>query len=146
MKRKIWPSLLCAVFLIAAGACSRHPSVPQVIVEIPAGFSGNFILEMGVKEGPPLEQRGDAYVLPVSRSGKVITSTLLPKCEPTFRNSSVGGVWGYSHSVFMTGDGIPVDGKIEFFVGTRKEYEAEQGKKNHSGGFSAPAESITPGM
>ena len=71
----------------------------------------------------------------VPKSGKVITSTLLTNSEPTFQNSSEGAVWGYSHSVFTTGDGIPVGGKIEFFVGTRKEYEAEQGKKNHSGGF-----------
>jgi hypothetical protein len=47
-------------------------------------------------------------------------------------------VWGYSHSVFNTGDGIPIGGKIEFFVGTKQDYEAEQGKKNHSEGFSPP--------
>jgi len=117
-----------------------------VIVEIPPGFNGNFLLEMGVREGAPLEKRGDAYVLRVPKSGKVITSTLLTNSEPTFRNSGGGGVWGYSHSVFSTGDGIPVSGKIEFFVGTRKEYEAEQGRKNHSGGFSTAVESLALGM
>ena|ERR1700731_39871 len=146
MKRKIWPSVLCAVFLLAAGACSKQRSAPQVIVEIPAGFNGNFILEMGVREGAPLEKRGDAYVLRVPKSGKAITSTLLTNSEPTYRNSSEGGVWGYSHSVFSTGDGIPVGGKIEFFVGTKKEYEAEQGRKNHSGGFSLPVESSALGL
>jgi hypothetical protein len=55
-------------------------------------------------------------------------------------------VWGYSHSVFTTGDGIPVGGKIEFFVGTRKEYDAEQNRKNHSEGVSTPADSIAAGL
>jgi hypothetical protein len=105
-----------------------------VIVEIPYGFSGNFLPEMGVRDAPPLAKRGDAYVVPVPRNGKFITSTLLTNSEPTFRNSSEGAVWGYSHSIFKTGDGIPIGGKIEFFVGTRKEYEAEEGRKNHSRG------------
>jgi hypothetical protein len=145
MNRKIWSMVICAVFLVAAGACSKHHSAAQVIVEIPSGFTGNFLLEMGISEAPPLAKRGDAYVVPVPRNGKVITSTLLTKSRPTFRNSSEGAVWGYSHSVFTTGDGIPTGGTIEFFVGTRKEYEAEQGKKNHSGGLSTPAELIASG-
>jgi len=36
--------------------------------------------------------------------------------------------------VFSTGDGIPIGGQIEFFVGTQKE-EAQPSKKNKSGGF-----------
>ncbi|HEX4783374.1 MAG TPA: hypothetical protein VH350_03470 [Candidatus Sulfotelmatobacter sp.] len=144
MNRKIlpaiWPAMICAVFLFAA-ACSKQDLTPKLIVEIPSGFSGDFLLEMGVKDAPPLDKRGEAYVVPVPRNGKVITSTLLTTSQPTFQNSSGGTVWGYAHSVFKTGDGIPVGGKIEFFVGTRKEYEAEQNKKNHSGGVSMQAES-----
>jgi hypothetical protein len=143
MNRKIWPAVICAVLLIAASACSKHGSAPQVIVEIPSGFNGDFLLEMGVKDAPPLEKRGDAYVVPVPRNGKVVTSTLLTNSEPAFRNSSEGAVWGYSHSVFNTGDGIPVGAKIEFFVGTRKEYEAEQGRKKHSGRFSTAPDLTT---
>lgn len=142
MSRKIWLAFLGAVFLMASSACSKHSDASQVIVEIPSGFAGNCLLEMGVKDAPPLEKQGDAYVVAVPKSGKIITSTLLTNAQPTFRNASEGAVWGYSHSVSTTGDGIPVGGKIEFFVGTRKEYEAEQGKKNHSGSFSAPAESV----
>jgi hypothetical protein len=138
--------VICAVFLVVASACSKQRSAPQVIVEIPAGFTGNFVLEMGVREAPPLEKRGDTFVVPVPRDGKVITSTLLTDSRPTFQNSSEGAVWGYSHSLFKTGDGIPIGGKIEFFVGTRKEYEGEQGRKNHSQGVSAPAESNAPGI
>ena len=73
------------------------------------------------------------------------TSTLLTHSRPTFKNSSDGGVWGYAHSVFTTGDGIPIGGKIEFFVGTRKEYDAEENKKNHSGGASNSLELNTQG-
>lgn len=147
MNRKTWSTTaVCAFFLIAGSACTKHSSAPQVIVEIPSGFSGNFVLEMGVKDSPPLAKRGDSYVVPVPRNGKFITSTLLTNSEPTFRNSSEGAVWGYSHSTFKTGDGIPIGGKIEFFVGTRKEYEAEQGRKNHSEGISTSPELAMPGM
>jgi len=142
MNRRFWPTVICAVFLIAGSACSRRDSAPQVIVEIPSGFSGNFLLEMGVKDAAPLEKHGDYYVVTVPKSGKVTTSSLLTHAEPSFHNASDGKVWGYSQSVFTTGDGIPVRGKIEFFVGTQKAYEAEQGKKKHSGGLTTPPEII----
>lgn len=143
MNRNTWWILTCTLLLVAAAACSKKAPTPKVIVEIPAGFTGDFLLEMGVREAPPLEKRGDAYIVTVAKSGKVSTSTLLTTGRPTFQNSSDGAVWGYSHSVFTTGDGIPVGGKIEFFVGTRKDYDAEQGKKNHSGDFSNRPESAT---
>jgi len=50
-------------------------------------------------------------------------------------------MWGDSQSM-STGDGIRVGGKIEFFVGTRKEFEAEQASKKHSRGILIAAESI----
>jgi hypothetical protein len=137
---KIWPAVICAGFLLAASDCSKRGAGPALLVEIPSGFSGDFRLEMGVKDAPALDKQGDAYVVSVPKSGKVTTSTLLTNARPTFKNSSDGGVWGYSHSVFTTGDGIPTGGKIEFFVGTRKEYDAEESKKNHSGGTSIPQE------
>jgi hypothetical protein len=141
MTCKTWSMLACAVFLVIAGACSKHASAPEVVIEIPSGFTGNFVLEMGVKEAPALEKRGNSYVVAVPRSGKVSTSTLLTNSLPVFQNSSDGGVWDYSHSVFTTGDNIPVGSTIEFFVGTKKDYEAEKSKKNHSSEFSAPPES-----
>jgi hypothetical protein len=145
MSWKIGSLLLGTAFLIAACACSRKPTAPKVVVEIPAGFTGNFLLEMGVKDAPALEKRGDAYVVTVPRSGRVATSTLLTNSTPTFKNSSDGAVWGYAQSVFTTGDGIATGGKIEFFVGTRKQYDAEQGKKNHSGGIAPHPELNAPG-
>ena len=150
LKWKLWSlficaTFVCAIFLLATNACSKKASAPDMVVEIPAGFTGNFLLEMGVKGAPPLTKQGNAYLVAVPRDGKITTSTLLTNLRPTFRNSSDGAVWGYSHSVFTTGDGIPVGGKIEFFVGTRKEYDAEESKKNHSGGPSIALEWNTAG-
>lgn len=137
MNRRAWSAAVCAIALIITGACSKKSSVPRLVVEIPAGYSGNVSLEMGVKDAAPLPEQGGAYVVTVPKSGKITTSTLLTGATPTFKNSSDGAVWGYSHSVFNTGDGIPIGGKIEFFVGTRKEYDAEESKKNHSREFPA---------
>jgi hypothetical protein len=142
---KMWSKLICLGLLIALSGCSKRQPVPALVVEIPSGFSGSFLLEMGVKEAPALEMQKDAYVVTVPKSGKVTTSTLLTNARPIFKNSSDGGVWGYSHSVFTTGDRIPTGGKIEFFVGTRKEYDAEESKKHHSGGASIPLEIVTAG-
>jgi hypothetical protein len=100
MNRRIWSTVISAIFLIASSACSKNRTAPQVIVEVPSGFAGNFLLEMGVRDALPLEKRGKAYVLPGPRNGKVITSTLLTNSRPSFQNSSEGAVWGYSHSVF----------------------------------------------
>ena len=125
-------SAACLLSLVTL-ACSKRSSDPQFLIEIPPGFSGNFVLEMGIRNAPPLEKRGNAYVVPVPQNGKLVTSTLFDKPAVSFQNAGVGSVWGYSQSTFTTGDGISVGGRIEFFVGSRKEYEAEQGKKNHSG-------------
>lgn len=131
------------ILLTLAVACSRRSSQAQLQVEVPAGFTGNFVLDMGVRAAPPLQKDGDAYLVSVPRSGKVETSTILETPHITFKNSSDGQIWGYSERIFSTGDGISTGGKIEFFVGTRKDFEAEQNKKNKSGGF-LKTESIFP--
>ncbi len=132
MMRKLAAILIGALLMISI-ACTKHSVEPQLVVEIPAGFSGNFVLEMGARDAAALSRQGDAYVLTVPRNGKLATSTILQKPKVEFRNATDGSVWGYSQSVFTTGDGIAVGGKIEFFVGTRKDYDAEENKKNHSG-------------
>ena len=124
---------LSAVLAITV-ACTKRPANDQLIVDIPAGFSGNFVLDMGVRDAAPLARLGDAYVVAAPRSGKAQTSTLLNNAQVIFRNASDGQVWGLSQRVFKTGDGISIGGKIEFFVGTQKEFDAEQQKKNKSGG------------
>jgi hypothetical protein len=130
MNRKVWTTVIFALFLIAASACLKHGSASQLIVEIPFGLNGNFLLERGVKETARLVMQGDADVVTVPRNGKMTTSQL------TFRNSSEGAVGSYSQFV----------SKIEFFGGTRKEFEAEQARKKHSGGILIPAESIAAGI
>lgn len=145
MIRKIAAPLVCAVLLATAG-CTKRGSQPKLLVEIPTGFSGNFVLEMGVRQASPLPAQGNDYVVLVPQSGKVETSTYIEKPEVTFKNASDGRVWGYSQSVWTTGDGIPVGGKIEFFVGTQKEFDAEQQKKNHSGGRTTAREAERSGM
>lgn len=135
----IW---MFAFLLLTVVACSRRGTGSRVIVEIPAGFSGNFVLEMGVKDAVPLAKQGDTYVVDVPHSGKVITSTFLDKPEVVFKNASDGKVWGYSQDVFTTGDGISIGGKIEFFVGTQKDFEAEQEKKKNKSGGALTVEPV----
>jgi hypothetical protein len=130
--------LLSVLTLLIAGlGCTRRSSEPRLVVEIPPGFTGSFVMEMGGREASPLQKDGEAYVVAVPRTGKVTTSTILVRPKVEFKNASDGSIWGFSQSVFTTGDGISVGGKIEFFVGTRKDYEAEENKKNHSGRSSA---------
>ena len=126
---------LFAVVLTITVACTKKSASDQVIVEIPSGFSGNFVLDMGVRNAAALPKEGNSYVLEVPPNGKAETSTLLKNAHLVFRNSTDGQVWGLSQRVFTTGDGISVGGKIEFFVGTQKDFDAEQQKKNKSGGF-----------
>src|SRR5580704_9153330 len=87
--RSIGIIAICTVFLMIAGACSsKKSSAPELVVEIPSGYSGNFSLQMGVKDAPPLAKQGDSYLLTVSKTGTVATSTLLPASQPVFKNSS----------------------------------------------------------
>jgi hypothetical protein len=130
--------IMVGAILLSGTGCSRNQNAQQVVVEIPPGFSGDFVLDMGIKDAAPLMKSGDQYLVTVPKNGSVATSSLLVNPKITFKNSSDGAVWGYSHSVFTTGDGIPVGGKIEFFVGTKKEFEAEQGRRNHSSEFQNP--------
>jgi hypothetical protein len=145
MMRRSAVFAVCSFFILAL-ACSRHTSESRLVVEIPAGFTGNFVLEMGDKNAPPLTWQGDSYVSEVPRTGRLATSTLLQHPKVTFKNASTGRVWGFSQSTFTTGDGISVGGKIEFFVGTQKDYEAEEGKKNHSGKTPSGADFEMSGM
>jgi hypothetical protein len=129
----------CSIFLLLSVACTRHVPKTQLMIEVPAGFTGDFTLNMGVRGATPLQKDGVVYVVTVPQSGKLETSTFLEKPTVTFKNGSDGRIWGFSQLTFTTGDGISTGGKIEFFVGTQKEFEAEQKKKNKSGRFSNAA-------
>ncbi len=138
--RKLGFLLLPVLIIIIAASCKPKPSGETLIIEIPPGFSGNFMLEMGVKGAPELPKDSTAYTLALPKSGRVVTSTLLMNPQVSFRNLSDGAVWGYSHSLVSTGDGISVGGKIEFFVGTKQDFDAQENKKNHSGSFASSSE------
>ena len=135
MRRRYRLLWVPAVFICVAIGCSKKNPKPQVVIEIPPAFSGNFVLEMGVRGAAPLPAKSDAYVLTIPSSGKMQTSTLLDHPDVTFRNRGQGRIWGYSQRTFTTGDGIAVGGQVEFFVGTQKEFEAEQNRKNKSDEF-----------
>jgi len=136
MMRRVGLILVGALFLMASAACSKKASGEEVVINIPLSFSGNFVLEMGVKNAPELAKEGAGYLVTIPKDGKLTTSTLLSNPQVSFQNSSDGAVWGYSHSVYSTGDGIAVGGRIEFFVGTKKDFDAQENKKNHSGDFA----------
>ncbi len=142
-RKLIFFSCVC---LAVAIACTKHSPDSRIVVEIPSDFTGNFVLEMGSRNASPLPKQGDDYVVTVPRDGKLETSTLLQHPKVTFKNASTGSVWGYSQSIFTTGDGIYVGGKIEFFVGSQQDFEAEQSKKKHSGAIPVAAESDISGV
>jgi len=127
--------LLLILLLLFAVACTRHASGSTLVIEIPADFNGNFVLNMGVHQATPLQKDGEEYVVTVPRNGRIETSTMLEHPKVIFRNGTSNGIWGYSESVFATGDGISTGGKVQFFVGTQKDFEAEQNKRNKSGAF-----------
>lgn len=104
-------------------------------MEVPAGFSGNFVLDLGVHGASPLPKDGDVIVVRVPRDGKLETSTVVEKPSVGFQNAGSSGIWGFSERTFATGNGISTGGKIEFFAGTQKEFDADQQKKNKSRGF-----------
>lgn len=141
---KLGAVFVSMLLLLAAIACSKQGSAPRVVVEIPPGFSGNFVLNMGVRTASPLPNEGGVYLVTVPKSGRLNTSTFFDKPAIEFKNASGGSIRGFSQSVFTTGDGISVGGKIEFFVGTQQEFEAEQKKKNNSGRYSS-MDAVFPG-
>src|SRR5579872_2136603 len=93
------------VFIVLLGlGCSKRGPGTHLQVEIPAEFTGNFVLAMGIHDAPPLEKDGSAYIVVVPRRGKVETWTF--RKSPTFpyKNSGGGQVWGYQEQTFITGD------------------------------------------
>ena len=146
MRKVIFASVFAALLMIEVACSQRTSPSQQLIVEVPAGFTGNFVLEMGVKTAPALQMQGDTYVVVVPSNGRLETVTVLEHPKVDFKNATDGSIWGYSDSVFTTGDGISVGGKIEFFVGTRKDFDAQEQKKNHSGRFSSLNDSTMPGI
>jgi|HubBroStandDraft_5_1064220.scaffolds.fasta_scaffold03029_3 hypothetical protein len=112
-------------------ACSKRDQV-EIVIETPANFSGQVSIQMGIPGTPPLKREGKDYQIAIPPDGKVITSTIIASAKPRFVNLSAGQVWGYTPSSNTTGDGVPVGATIEFFVGTKEQYESAQAKRHKS--------------
>ena len=70
MNRRIWSTVISAFFLIASSACSKNRAAPQVIVEIPSGFTGNFRLEMESGTHCPWRSVGKHMCCPCPGTGR----------------------------------------------------------------------------
>jgi len=117
--------------LIAAGTgCSKQTRV--VVVQLPSNFTGQIRVEMGVAGAPALPREGGQYVIHVPPDGKVATSTVIVEGEARIENVPPGRVWGFDKSLTKTGDGVPVGGSIEFFVGTQEQYKSSEAHRNKS--------------
>jgi hypothetical protein len=112
-------------------ACSSKSQDDEVVLAIPAGFSGQVQVLTGVGGTPPLSRKGGAFLLKIPADGKISTSTILTG-SPKVRNSDTSQVWGFTSSIDKTGDGLVVGGDIEFFVGTKEQYDAYEAKKPKS--------------
>jgi hypothetical protein len=125
-----WCVALAFLTLLPAG-CSKAGN-DHVAIALPANFSGQVHIEMGVPGAPALERVGTTYQIVVPPDGKVKTSTIIVAAQPRFGNLDAGQVWGYTPTVTKTGDGLSVGGTIEFFVGTKEQYESAEAKKRKS--------------
>ena len=124
--------LLFATTLLSASiGCSRSQNA-ELVIHLPPNFKGEVQVQMGINGAPALKREGGRYVVDVPIEGKVITSTILPDLRPKVENVDPKQLWGYIHSTTKTGDQIPIEGHIEFFVGTKNEYETEEAKKHKS--------------
>jgi len=122
--------LLAALSLLMA--CSRSSPHDELVIQVPAGYSGSVQIQLGVAGAPPLPKSGERYIVAVPPDGRVSTSTSISDAKPEFNNVSGERVWGYSSLILRTGDGFPVGGSIDFFVGTKEQYQMEVAHKHKS--------------
>jgi hypothetical protein len=124
---------LLLFFVILLVGCARRTKIVELVIELPEGFSGEVSIRTGVPHASQLKTEGQAYVVSVPSDGHVETSTIPEEGISTrFRNLATGRIWGYDSSLQKTGDGIPVGGSIEFFVGTKEQYEIQEAHKHKS--------------
>ncbi len=124
-------TVLIGALLLAVSGCSKR-ELKEIEIDLPANFSGQVDIEMGVPGAPELHREKSRYVVSVPADGKVVTSTVFAGGTATFGNVDNSRVWGYTPSVARTGDGIVVGGSIQLFVGTQQQYENEEAKKPKS--------------
>jgi hypothetical protein len=121
-------SLILVLFFFA---CTHDRQGDELVVVAPPGFSGQVHVELGVAGSPPLEREHGAYLVRIAGDGRASTSTIL-SASPKFNGAGLSQIWGYAFSMDRTGDGLPVGGRLEFFVGTKEQYETYEAKKHKS--------------
>ncbi len=124
--------VLSLVFLTLALGCEKR-RITEIVFRLPDGFSGQVQIQMGVAGAPKLATSGQSYVVSLPSDGRLETSTILESnLKARFENFHPDSVWGYASSISKTGDGIPVGGSIDFFVGTKEQYEIQEAHKHKS--------------
>jgi hypothetical protein len=123
---------LFLTFFALLASCERHARADEVLIDLPSGFTGEVRIGMGVRGAPALRLEGRSYIVTLPSDGHFETSTILVDVRPRFRDADSGRIWGYAPAVWKTGDGIPIGGNIEFFVGTRQQYETQEARKHKS--------------
>ncbi len=113
-------------------SCWKAPVHDQVVIDVPSGYSGPVEVHLGVSGAPALPKRDGAYLITVPPDGRVSTSTSISEVQPVFKDLPGNRVWGYNCLILRSGDGIPVGGNIEFFVGTNEQYQIEVSRKHKS--------------
>lgn len=123
--------VVMAWLCFAEAGCSRKPG--QIVVQVPAGFSGQVHIEMGVPGTPALARDGRNYRVLIPPDGKVETSTIVEDAGARFEDVDPRHVWGYSRMMVRTLDRLPVGGSVDFFIGTKEQFESAEAKKHKSG-------------
>ena len=132
MGNRLIAGISLLVLLALLLSCWKAPAHDQIVIEVPSGYSGPVEVQLGVVGAPRLSKRGPAYVVAVPPDGRVSTSTSLSEVQPVFKDLPGNRVWGYNALILRSGDGIPVGGSIEFFVGTNEQYQIEVSRKHKS--------------
>jgi hypothetical protein len=131
MPRSRWILILLIALGCLVSACSKKLPDDAVSFAVPPGFSGQVQVQLGVLGSPPLQREQGTYVLHIPADGKIATSTVLSG-SPKFTVAGTGEIWGYTTSIYRTGDGLPVGGSLEFFVGTKEQFDAYEARKPKS--------------
>ncbi len=127
--RKWWLLVAVSVTMFAL-YCNKQSSGAAVEIRVPSGFTGQIEVQFGTDGALALAREGNTYIIQVPENGKIVTSTVLDT-EPHYKISG-GQVWGYMCSIYKTGDGLAVGGRIQMFIGTKEQYETFEANKRKS--------------
>jgi hypothetical protein len=125
------PVMFSLTLVLFLSACTHDLRGDELLPVASPGFSGQVQVQLGVAGSPPLEREKGAYLVRIPGDGKMSTSTILSG-SPKLSTAGPSQIWGYAFSIYQTGDGLPVGGRLDFFVGTKEQYETYEAKKHKS--------------